>query len=262
MRVAEGAELTGVGGVHRRLELALVGLQRGQLAVDELGDVLDVVRLVGLQQQQRRGAMRGEAVLGEEVRIAGGDDRVAHEPTGVAVIGMEPVALPRVVTEHDVGPQLADDPGDLGDRRPIARQVAVDVPEEAHLAGAVTGQPAGRLALLVLAARHELRQVGRRVPRALGTVGAHEVVDDAAGRRPLGQRAAGAELDVVGMGGDGQRRRRDGPVARPRPGRAQWRLSRLVRSHVGRWGRSAGWVRSSGLSTSSASRGSPRTSTR
>ena len=190
-------------------------------------DVLDVVRLVGLPQQQRRRAVRGEAVLGEEVRIAGGDDGVAHEPAGVAVVGVQPVALPRVVAEHDVGPQLADDRGRPRDT--VARslvEVAVDAPEEAHLAGAVAGQPAGRLALLVLAARDERRQVGDGVPRALRAVGAHEVVDDAAGGRPLGERAAGAELDVVGMGGDGQRRRRH------RAGRASTTRRRAQRAVV------------------------------
>ena len=71
-------------------------------------DVLDVVRHVGLQQQQRGRAVVGEAVLREEVRIAGGDDRVAHEPPGVAVVGVQAVPLPRVVAEHDVRPQRAD----------------------------------------------------------------------------------------------------------------------------------------------------------
>ena len=42
-------------------------------------DVLDVVRLVGLEQQQRRRPVVGEAVLGEEVRVAGGDDGVADQ---------------------------------------------------------------------------------------------------------------------------------------------------------------------------------------
>ena len=43
------------------------------------------------------------------------------------------------------------------------------------------------------------------VPGALRAVGADEVVHDAAGGRPLGERGAGTELDVVGMGADRQR---------------------------------------------------------
>ena len=147
-------------------------------------------------------------MLGEEVRIAGGDDGVAHQPAGVAVVGVQAVPLPRVVAEHDLRSQLADDPGDLAARRPIAVELAVDAVEEADLTGPVAGQPSRRLALLVLTPGDERRQIGVRVPRALRTVGAHEVVDDAAGGRPLGQRAAGAELDVVGVGADGQGRRR------------------------------------------------------
>ena len=52
----EGVQLVVVGGLHRRLELAGVGLERGQLGVDGRRDVLGVVGLVGLPQQQRRRA--------------------------------------------------------------------------------------------------------------------------------------------------------------------------------------------------------------
>ena len=147
--LAERLQLTGVGGVHRRLELALVGLQGGELAVDERRHVLDVVRLVGLPQQQGGRAVRGEVVLGEEVGVARGDDGVADQPAGVAVIGMEPVALPRVVAEHDLRLQLADDSHHLRHGPPVGDELAVDAVEEAHLAGTVAGQPARRFALLV-----------------------------------------------------------------------------------------------------------------
>src|SRR5215217_2424471 len=110
------------------------------------------------------------------------------------------------------------------------------------------GSPAARLALLLAAAGDERGEVGADVPRPLRAVGADEVVDDAAGRRPLGERPSRTELDVVGMGADRQRRARDVVVARPR--RRQRRLSRLVRSHVGRWARRAGWAKSAGVSTS------------
>ena len=145
-------------------------------------------------------------MLGEEVRVAGGDDGVAHEEPGVAVIGVQPVALPRVVAEHDIRAQLADDLGDVahGRRdRPAGRRRRRRG-SGPRRPGA--GQPAGRLALLLAAAGDERGEVGADVPRALRAVGADEVVDDAAGGGPLGQRAAGAELDVVGVGADRQRR--------------------------------------------------------
>ena len=52
-----------------------------------------------------------EALVGEEVRVAGGDDAVDGEPAGGAVVGVEAVALPRVVAEHDVGAELTDHAG-------------------------------------------------------------------------------------------------------------------------------------------------------
>ncbi len=119
--LAEGLELQLVGGLHRRLELAGVGLERGQLGRHEAADVLGVVGLVGLPEQQRRGPVRGEALLGEEVRVAGGDDALAGQETGVAVVGVEPVALPRVVAEHHLGPQLAEHPAHLGPSGQVAR---------------------------------------------------------------------------------------------------------------------------------------------
>ena len=53
-------------------------------------------------------------MLGEEVRVTRGDDTVAREQTGVPMIGVEPVALPRIVAEHDLGSELADHPRDHG----------------------------------------------------------------------------------------------------------------------------------------------------
>ena len=70
-------------------------------------DPLDVVRLVGLEQQERVGPVVRTTETGEEVRVTGRDDAVDGQPAGVTVVGMQPVALPRVVTEHDVGAHLA-----------------------------------------------------------------------------------------------------------------------------------------------------------
>ena len=67
--------------------------------------------------------------------------------------------------------------------------------------------------LLALAGRHQRGDVGVGVPRALRAVGENEMVHTASGRRPLRQRGPAAELDVVGVGADGERRRRDGKVA-------------------------------------------------
>ena len=150
--------------------------------------------------------MVGDCVLREEVRVAGGDDALARQEAGVAVVGVEPVSLPRVVTEHDVRPELADHQGDAARAVEVAVELAVDVVEEPHLAGAIAGEPSCRLALLDLATRRERADVGVGVPRPLRAVGAHEVVDDASVGGPLGERRAAPELDVVGVRADRQRR--------------------------------------------------------
>ena len=44
-------------------------------------------------------------------RVGGDDDRLAGQQAGVSVVGVQSISLPRIVTEHDVGAELAD----LGD---------------------------------------------------------------------------------------------------------------------------------------------------
>ena len=75
----------------------------------------------------------------------------------------------------------------------------------------------------------------------------------------LASVAPAAELDVVGMGADRQRRRRRGvEVERRSPSAvaSAGRLSRIVRSHAGSTSRIDGWARSAGVSTSSDRSGS------
>ena len=119
------------------------------------------------------------------------------------VVGMEPVAAPRVVAEDDVGAQAPDPVGDLTALGEPVLQLAV-VPAEEHDVLRAT-QDTSRVPLLGLPGGHEVREVGVGVPRPLRAVGADEVEDRAALRRPLGERAAATELHVVGVGGDGER---------------------------------------------------------
>ena len=55
---------------------------------------------------------------------------MAARAAGMAVVGVEPIPLPRVVSEHHGGPDVADDLGDLVADGEIAAEFAVDVPEE------------------------------------------------------------------------------------------------------------------------------------
>ena len=249
-------------GLHRRLELALVGLERGELASTDRRDVLDVVGLVGLPQQQRVGPVVGEPLLGEEVRVAGGDDAVAGEQAGVAVVGVEPVALPRVVAEHDVGLQPADPVRDLpplARARSRARRRASRGTRTSPVAPQRAGPPPAARAWRVTTSA-AVSASGSQVPFEPSVQTRWWTTHP--GRGPLGQRAAAAELDVVGVGADGQRDARASagrPTSPPAAVTAGWPGSLAA---IGSTSFTRGWARSSGMSTSSPSRGSrarPRT---
>ena len=171
------------------------------LALDEAVDPLDVVDPARLEAQQRERPVRRGLVLGKEVRIAGVDDAGHRELAGAHVIRMEPVRLPRVVGQHYVGARLADDAADRLDPASIGGQLAVDESEQ-HRCVARRGPrrpPAARRSR-----RDERGDVGVAVPRALGAVGADAHGDQRTGGGPLGERGAASELDVVGMGADGE----------------------------------------------------------
>ena len=119
---------------HGRTELAGVGEQRGQLGVAETGHVLDVVRLVGLVEKQGRGSVMVQRLLAEEVRVAGSDDTLDAQQARVAVIGVQTVALPRVVGDHDVGAQAANPRRHLGPLQQPRFELAVGVAQKNHLA--------------------------------------------------------------------------------------------------------------------------------
>ena len=163
------------------------------------------------QSSSAVGRWGARSEVGEEVRVACRHDAVGHEEAGVAVVGVQAVAAPGVVTQHDVGLQTADPPRQLATLVDARLQLTVGVAEE-HDVAARAAERARRGALLLLAGGDELVDGLVGVPRALRPVGADRVHDRRARRGPLGQRAAAAELDVVGVGADGQRTRRSPEV--------------------------------------------------
>jgi hypothetical protein len=123
---------------------------------------------------------------------------------------METVPAPGVVAQHDVGTDEAQQPGDLPPGAGVIAELTVDPTEEGDVAPA---EKRGGAPLFLLARGDERRRILSGVPTSLRTVGQHKVVEDGARRRPLGQRGAAAELDVIGMGADGQHGHGDVQIA-------------------------------------------------
>ena len=168
-------------------------------------DRFDVVDDLRLEEEERRRAVRG-ARVGEEVRIAGGDDPVDHELAGATVIGVQAVLLPRVVPEDDVGADRADQLAHAVDAGGVGLELAVDRAEEVHIVGA-EGAAAARCSSLTGGdQRGEVSVAGSQVPFE-PSVSTSEL-DVGAGARPFRERRAAPELDVVGMGTDGEDRAR------------------------------------------------------
>ena len=229
--LAEGVELVLVTGLHRRLELALVRLERGELAVDHRRDVLGVVGLVRLPQQQGVRAVVRQLLLGEEVRVASGHDAVADEqarrcggPGGAdsASTGRGRGRRPAAAGGSRTPPPTA------GAARSRARRRASRGTRPRR--SAPSARAAARCSCWRVTTSAAVSAWGSHVPLAPSVQ--TRWCTTRPGRGPLGQRAAAAELHVVGVGGDGQgdpRASAGPPTSRrprsPRVGRARWRPS-------------------------------------
>src|SRR5262245_35742397 len=156
------------------------------------------------------------------------------------MIGMDAADRPWVVAEYRVRPDLPDDQAHLRLGGEAGVELAVDVPEEDDLGDT---ECVRRRLLLGLAHVDERLRVGVLVPGALRAIGADAHHDMRARVGPFRERGAAAELDVVGMGADGEHARGHLPVER---GHGVGDSSR---------------ARSSGTSTSNASDGSVTTRT-
>ena len=148
----------------------------------------------------------GHALLGEEVRVARGDDAVARQAArrGGGRGGGGSASTGRGRARRRAAARGYQRATSARSRRPESSSPSIHAEEHDLAAWRRAPSAAARCSSWRRATSAD--GVGRDVPRALRPVGAHEVVDDAAGRRPLGERAPGTELDVVGVGADGQRR--------------------------------------------------------
>ena len=93
--------------------------------------------MIGLVRFEQQHGLRpvGQGVeLREEEGVSRGDDPVGHEEAGISVVRMQAVALPRIVTEDDVRPDLANARRDLETLAEPRLELAVGPAEEDHLA--------------------------------------------------------------------------------------------------------------------------------
>ncbi len=72
-----------------------------------------MIGLVGFPQQEGGRSVGGEAQFGKEVGVAGGDQGIGGDPSGGPMVGMEPVAAPGIVPQHNRRLYGPDGPGHL-----------------------------------------------------------------------------------------------------------------------------------------------------
>ena len=186
--------------------LAVVGLESGELAVEMLGGVDEVVRSRGAEDPHLRHCPVGESFILEQARVREwiaciGVDRedrglAGGEVVGVRAVDTVPVAIGGL-DEHSLRTHLADDPADVATQFMGDGEFAIGVPEEANVMDAE--DLAGR-ALLGSADSGDLRARNVVVGAARIAIGDDAVRDGDAGGCCCGDCSAGAEVNVVGVG--------------------------------------------------------------
>ena len=124
--LVEDIKFVAVDCLHRRLKLALMRMERIELCADVSTDVLAVVWLIGLPQQKGVRPVVGDAVLSVEVRVTGSNDPFARQEASVAVVRVQPIPFPRIVTEYDLRLEFANRLGDVAPLAQAAVEFAVD----------------------------------------------------------------------------------------------------------------------------------------
>jgi hypothetical protein len=140
-----------------------------QFGVHVLGDVFDVVWLLGLPHQEALRAMRSEVVFRKKMRVPRSHDALTSQKACIAVIRVQSVLLPRIVAQHNLGLTQADHPGHLSPCGQTAIELPIYLAEEVHLpecVGSPSRKAAGCFDLLHLTTRRKGRHVGGRIPGA------------------------------------------------------------------------------------------------
>ena len=173
--------------------------RRGRATVFDVVDARRLRSTTALPAGAARARCSGKKCGSRAATIAA--DR---EEAGLAVVGMQAVRLPRIVTEHDVGPDVAGSPRTAAARAPESLPSSPST-QRRNSTSVAPSTSAGVALLAPRGVATSAREVGVGVPGALRAVGADAQRDVGAGVGPLGERGAAAELDVVGVGADRER---------------------------------------------------------
>ena len=138
----------------------------------------------------------------EEMGIPSGNNCIACEESSVAMIGMQAVSLPRIVTEDNRRPESPNLSSKAAEKTSVVFEFSVDLVEEDDLTRG--SESRGRFDLFSAAQGDQRVDVGVGIPRPFGSVGQNGVVHHATRRCPFRQGPAAPELDVVRVSSDGQ----------------------------------------------------------
>jgi hypothetical protein len=217
-------------------QLARVGAERGELAVQGGGDVHPGGRVVRPEEVQPADGVGLQAVTGEPReghRVAGRriDGVDGCDPRG-AVVGVVDAAVAveqrlGIHRQHGIGAEGPDLADQLLTQGKVVGERAVRLVQEGD---SLVADDVGGGTLLGLAQRRELQRIGAPVVSArVAARAAHEPAGGA-GVDPGRRRGRRPEVRVVGMGHDHHE-----PLGSPRVGRPGRGVGHVLPPEVGRW---------------------------
>ena len=116
-----------------------MGEECTELVLGEAVGALDVIGLVGFEEEQGARAMVCGPDVRKEQRVTCSHDRVHGEEPGVTMVGVEAVPLPGVVSEHHIGSEAADRRHELGPGDNPVFELTVGPTEELDVSPAAQG---------------------------------------------------------------------------------------------------------------------------
>jgi hypothetical protein len=136
------------------------------------------------------------------VRVTSSNHRIDGEQTCGPMVGVHPPAPPRVMAEHHVGFDEANDPGEVPATFHRVGQFAVDRVEK--VSGGLRVETLCCSDLLGLSALNQFVAVDVGIPAAFGTIGADQQMNVRSGLTPFGEGGTAPEFNIVGVSTDSQ----------------------------------------------------------